>query len=127
MTHVRLPRASNDFPHKGSLCRHRGGKGALGVPEIVDAVGDLLRPALGDDSGHGGRRNHVGFERVRAIVLVAEHDRVETRLNESGDLLAARAGRGPKLHHSRCRAECLEGLAHAPSRSEASLRLGISP
>ena len=71
-------RAGEDLPTEcGSGCgrdRQRG----VRIPEHVDAKGHReLVAKRRDDIGDGGDRGEVGIEGIGAVVLVAEHDRVD--------------------------------------------------
>ena len=62
------------------------GNGGEGVPQEVDTEGDLRGRTLGDDAGHGGDLLDASFEDVGAIILVAEHDRIDAARHKSLDI-----------------------------------------
>ena len=99
--------------------RHRAHR----VPEHVDAERHRdLRPEPADDIGHGRGRRRVDLELVGAVVLVAEHDRVEAgRLQRRRGPCAAPSTR-PSSPRSRRRAACPARRRNAPWRSPASRR-----
>ena len=57
----------------------RDGQRRPGIPEHVDPERNRKFVAnRSDDIGHGSDRREIGVEPVRAIVLVAEHDGVDS-------------------------------------------------
>ena len=106
------------------------GDGALRVPEHVDAEGhgDLGAQAA-DHEGHGRGRGGVDGEFVGPVVLVAEHDRVDTGRLQCGEvgsgsfeqavqargcIVKGRAGKGAEMDHGDHRLSVPENSPEIP-------------
>ena len=80
--HVGLPRAGGDLADEGRAGGGADREGAARVPQEVDAERHAVRLALGDDAGHRGGGLKSGLQLVGPVVLVAEEDRVEPRVEQ---------------------------------------------